>query len=43
MLWFDVGIVRYTTYPQKLSTECLLWFDVGIVRYTTVNFLAAIS
>ena len=35
MLWFDVGIVRYTTEPQQSETAQELWFDVGIVRYTT--------
>ncbi len=35
MLWFDVGIKRYTTYPKIVSEEDLLWFDVGIKRYTT--------
>ena len=35
MLWFDVGIKRYTTefHPFRLIAE--LWFDVGIKRYTT--------
>ncbi len=38
MLWFDVGIKRYTTcYTEKYS-EGVLWFDVGIKRYTT-NFV----
>ena len=35
MLWFDVGIVRYTTVWHGLQCYCELWFDVGIVRYTT--------
>ena len=34
-LWFDVGIVRYTTYFLLPLLPYLLWFDVGIVRYTT--------
>ena len=34
-LWFDVGIVRYTTYCSRLTVMHVLWFDVGIVRYTT--------
>ena len=35
MLWFDVGIKRYTTRMFcKISTK-VLWFDVGIKRYTT--------
>ena len=35
MLWFDVGIKRYTT-PSLLSIAiAALWFDVGIKRYTT--------
>ena len=35
MLWFDVGIKRYTTsgFPMKYFYK--LWFDVGIKRYTT--------
>ena len=35
MLWFDVGIKRYTTFLQELTTPRRLWFDVGIKRYTT--------
>ena len=35
MLWFDVGIVRYTTTNGKAKAINELWFDVGIVRYTT--------
>ena len=34
-LWFDVGIVRYTTCTSLVSYPITLWFDVGIVRYTT--------
>ena len=34
-LWFDVGIKRYTTDPEKLRLHRKLWFDVGIKRYTT--------
>ena len=34
-LWFDVGIVRYTTYGLFDDEVKALWFDVGIVRYTT--------
>ena len=34
-LWFDVGIVRYTTYISSINIQRRLWFDVGIVRYTT--------
>ena len=34
-LWFDVGIVRYTTDTLSSSGDNGLWFDVGIVRYTT--------
>ena len=35
MLWFDVGIKRYTTrdFFYRMASE--LWFDVGIKRYTT--------
>ena len=36
MLWFDVGIKRYTTYMRKILYICRLWFDVGIKRYTTI-------
>ena len=35
MLWFDVGIKRYTTYRQMDYSSTELWFDVGIKRYTT--------
>ena len=35
MLWFDVGIKRYTTLNTQLSDLEELWFDVGIKRYTT--------
>ena len=35
VLWFDVGIKRYTTYTDKQHTYGKLWFDVGIKRYTT--------
>ena len=34
-LWFDVGIVRYTTGLGISKASSMLWFDVGIVRYTT--------
>ena len=35
MLWFDVGIKRYTTCACAFYTYVQLWFDVGIKRYTT--------
>ena len=35
MLWFDVGIKRYTTNFVKAELRIKLWFDVGIKRYTT--------
>ena len=35
MLWFDVGIKRYTTSEPKYPSSLWLWFDVGIKRYTT--------
>ena len=35
MLWFDVGIKRYTTVPPVYEEVQQLWFDVGIKRYTT--------
>ena len=35
MLWFDVGIKRYTTPKGKKFQGVELWFDVGIKRYTT--------
>ena len=35
MLWFDVGIKRYTTVNMKWLSNAELWFDVGIKRYTT--------
>ena len=37
-LWFDVGIVRYTTSILMGIRQRKLWFDVGIVRYTTFNW-----
>ena len=43
VLWFDVGIVRYTTQAMRLRNAGLLWFDVGIVRYTTHGILIGIS
>ena len=36
MLWFDVGIKRYTTRPILARCLVWLWFDVGIKRYTTI-------
>ena len=35
MLWFDVGIKRYTTTRRIAKSSRKLWFDVGIKRYTT--------
>ena len=35
MLWFDVGIKRYTTPSGDYPSIDELWFDVGIKRYTT--------
>ena len=35
MLWFDVGVKRYTTYLRKSEHHQELWFDVGVKRYTT--------
>ena len=35
MLWFDVGIKRYTTNNKITQRLTRLWFDVGIKRYTT--------
>ena len=37
MLWFDVGIKRYTTPARGTLKFFLLWFDVGIKRYTTLR------
>ena len=37
MLWFDVGIKRYTTPNDTLEKANSLWFDVGIKRYTTAR------
>ena len=36
MLWFDVGIKRYTTARGQGLVAVRLWFDVGIKRYTTI-------
>ena len=38
MLWFDVGIKRYTTNNFDVKRAIALWFDVGIKRYTTFYF-----
>ena len=38
MLWFDVGVKRYTTRPLNILTTRRLWFDVGVKRYTTDRF-----
>ena len=35
MLWFDVGIKRYTTHCSLTRYLFELWFDVGIKRHTT--------
>ena len=35
LLWFDVGIKRYTTKIRLNLADTSLWFDVGIKRYTT--------
>ena len=35
VLWFDVGIKRYTTFVPSEWYSIELWFDVGIKRYTT--------
>ena len=39
LLWFDVGIKRYTTAYREILTTGELWFDVGIKRYTTSPFV----
>ena len=38
MLWFDVGIKRYTTSASIDIKPFKLWFDVGIKRYTTTRY-----
>ena len=35
LLWFDVGVKRYTTLLSSIRTGYKLWFDVGVKRYTT--------
>ena len=35
MLWFDVGVKRYTTVGTDKRRDVVLWFDVGVKRYTT--------
>ena len=35
LLWFDVGIKRYTTFLVFNIFYFMLWLDVGIKRYTT--------
>ena len=37
VLWFDVGIKRYTTINKEQYDIQGLRFDVGIKRYTTNN------
>ena len=37
MLWFDVGIDRYTANRREDSICAQLWFDVGIDRYTAIH------
>ena len=37
LLWFDVGIKRYTTINLFNVALSRLWFDVGIKRYTTTR------
>ena len=43
MLWFDVGIKRYTTETSKHLQQIMLWFDVGIKRYTTGYRIVMVS
>ena len=43
LLWFDVGIKRYTTAGSNWSSTLGLWFDVGIKRYTTMPMNASTS
>ena len=38
MLWFDVGIKRYTTPSSEEPSGRELWFDVGVKRYTTFAY-----
>ena len=40
MLWFDVGIDRYTAQLLDYCQWQWLWFDVGIDRYTAGNDLS---
>ena len=35
VLWFDVGIKRYTTRQRKQERSGRLWFDVGFKRYNS--------
>ena len=35
VLWFDVGVKRYTTKRFYNYKDNELWFDVGVKRYTT--------
>ena len=35
LLWFDVGVKRYTTLSLMDFADSVLWFDVGVKRYTT--------
>ena len=36
MLWFDVEMIRYTTYKNFNMALYKLWFDVEMIRYTTM-------
>ena len=40
LLWFDVGVKRYTTKRTTDSTPPKLWLDVGVKRYTTPAVLS---
>ena len=43
LLWFDVGIKRYTTVLGRYMSAVKLWFDVGIKRYTTMGISLLIA
>lgn len=38
MLWFDVGLKRYTTACEKKPVKQLLWFDVVLKKYASISF-----
>lgn len=38
MLWFDVGLKRYTTVIHVQMYRNQLWFDVVLKKYASISF-----